>query len=89
MGLVERSGAMGELEQPAPRPGRSRDLFGVQLEVSQPFVFLDVYTAAPVSSFIPLIIYFARSVLVGTDTYTIFRTLSLQFRERAPRLINV
>jgi len=32
MGLVEREAEMQELN--APRPGRSRDLFGVQLEVS-------------------------------------------------------
>lgn len=31
MGLVEREAEMQELN--APRPGRSRDLFGVQLEV--------------------------------------------------------
>ncbi|XP_011881082.1 PREDICTED: uncharacterized protein LOC105569327 isoform X1 [Vollenhovia emeryi] len=32
MGLVEREAEMQELN--APRPGRSRDLFGVQLEVT-------------------------------------------------------
>lgn len=32
MGLVERGKEMQDLD--APRPGRSRDLFGVQLEVS-------------------------------------------------------
>lgn len=31
MGLVDREAEMQELN--APRPGRSRDLFGVQLEV--------------------------------------------------------
>lgn len=33
MGLVERQAEMQGLED-SPRPGRSRDLFGVQLEVS-------------------------------------------------------
>jgi len=33
MGLVERESEMQELN--APRPGRSRDLFGVQLEVRE------------------------------------------------------
>ena len=33
MGIVERQAGMQNLQDP-PRPGRSRDLFGVQLEVS-------------------------------------------------------
>jgi len=42
MGLVEREAEMQELN--APRPGRSRDLFGVQLEVR--FIW-EIYLSNP------------------------------------------